>query len=307
MFAQHGEFSTFMVQSVIIGVQHAFVPSHVQQGILAIDKVFPHGRDGGQGQGDQPHLSILTHESNGTRQMVFETMGTVVRKLVRVALTHEGHVERIRRRKRHVLFFFFDEVVLVGPPFPLDHHSVFLPLKYLFYAKQGVVLQLHFFQISVVKGALHGVPIPLVNLVRGDGTAHHLMHQKHFLGPTWQVTFLKGTMHFVETDMIPHLKIGSDGFLFQPLAIQAFPNGFFVVPCHVLGSHPNGTMTGGIVTFHEWRQLILKPKGIGGCEIPIQSSFNVRLNRSTRAALAFPSVEKWWIPCFWVHCLNARL
>ena len=100
-----------MVQSVVVGVQHAFVPSHVQQGILAI-KVFPHGRDGGQGQADQPHLPILTHESKGARQPVFETIGTVFRKLVRVALTHEDHVERIRRGKRHVLFsFFFDDVM----------------------------------------------------------------------------------------------------------------------------------------------------------------------------------------------------
>ena len=32
-------------------------------------------------------------------------------------------------------------------------------------------------------------------------------------------------------------------------------------------------MTGGIVAFHELRQLIVEPKGIGGREIPIQSFF----------------------------------
>ena len=32
-------------------------------------------------------------------------------------------------------------------------------------------------------------------------------------------------------------------------------------------------MTGGIVTFHESRQMIEELKGVGGGEIPIQSSF----------------------------------
>ena len=111
--------------------------------------------------------------------------------------------------------------VLVGPPLPLDQYAVFLPLKYFFYAKQGVVRQLHFLQIGVVKGAFHGGSIPLVNLVGGDGPGNHSMHHKHFIGPTRQVTFLKGTVHFVETHTIPHLKFGADGFLFQPLVVAS--------------------------------------------------------------------------------------
>ena len=164
-------------------------------------------------------------------------------------------------------------VVLVRPPLPLDQHLVFLSLKYLFYAKQGVVRQLHFLQIGVVKGAFHGGSIPLVNLVGGDGAWNHPMHHKHFLGPTRQVPFLKGTVHFVETHTIPHLKFGSDGFLFQPFAVQTFPHRFFVVPRHVLGSHTNAAMRGGIVPFHELRQLIKELKGVGSREIPIQSFF----------------------------------
>ena len=104
VLAQEGEFSTVMVQSVVVDVQHALVPSHVQQRILGRDKAFSHGRDGGQGQTDQAHLPIRTHKSNGARQPVFETMGLVVGKLVLVVLAQEGHVERMRRRQRHDLF-----------------------------------------------------------------------------------------------------------------------------------------------------------------------------------------------------------
>ena len=146
-------------------------------------------------------------------------------------------------------------VVLVGPTFPLDQHLTFLPLKYLFYAKQGIVLQ-------------------------------------HFLGSTGQVTFLKGTMHFVETDTIPRLKFGSDWFLFQPLAVQWFPNIFFVVPRHVLGSHPNRTMTGGIVTFHESRQLIVETKGFGCREITIQPFFQRSVETLHQSRFGIPVRRK---------------
>ena len=92
------------------------MPSHVQQGILDRDKAFPHDRDGGQGQTDQSHLPIRTHKSNGARQPVFETMGSVVGKLVLVVLAQEGHVERVRQRERHGLFFlvvlFLDDEVM---------------------------------------------------------------------------------------------------------------------------------------------------------------------------------------------------
>ena len=118
MLAQEGEFSALMVQLVVVGVQHALVPSHVQEGILARDKTFSHGWDVGQGQVDQAHLPIGPHEANGTRQPVFETMGFVVGKLLPVVLAQEGHVERVRRGERHGLFwlvvvFFFLVVVMV--------------------------------------------------------------------------------------------------------------------------------------------------------------------------------------------------
>ena len=108
------EFSALMVQLVVVGVQHAFVPSHVQQGILGRDKAIPHSWNGGQGQTDQAHLPIWTHKSNGTRQPVFETMGLVVGKLVLVVLTQEGHVERMRRGERHGLFFLVVVFFLVA-------------------------------------------------------------------------------------------------------------------------------------------------------------------------------------------------
>ena len=164
-------------------------------------------------------------------------------------------------------------VVLVRPPLPLDQHLVFLALKYLFYVKQGVVRQLHFLQIGVVKGVFHGGSIPLVNLVGGNGTGHHAMQYKHFLGPPRQIPFFKGMVHFVETHTIPHLKFWADGLLFQPFAVQAFPHRFFIVPRHVLGSHANGTMLGGIVPFHESRQFIEELKGVGRREILIESFF----------------------------------
>ena len=106
LIAQHGKFLTVMVQSVVVGVQDALVPSHVQQRIFGRDKAFPHYRDRRQGQTDQSHLPILTHKSNGARQPVFETMGMVVGKLVLVVLAQEGHIERVRRGKCHGLFFF---------------------------------------------------------------------------------------------------------------------------------------------------------------------------------------------------------
>ena len=156
---------------------------------------------------------------------------------------------------------------------PLDQHLPFLTLKYLFHAKQGVVRQLHFLQIGVVKGAFNGGSIPLVNLVGGNGAGYHAMHDKHFLGPPRQIAFLEGTVHFVETHTILHVKLGADGFLFQPFAVQVFPHGFFVAPRHVLGSHANGPMTGGVVPFHESRQFIEELKGVGRREIPIESFF----------------------------------
>ena len=164
-------------------------------------------------------------------------------------------------------------VVLVRPPLPLDQHLPFLTLKYLFYAKQSVVRQLHFLQIGVVKGAFHGGSIPLVNLVSGNGTGYHAMHDKHFLGPPGQIPFLEGTVHFVETPPIPHVKFQAGGFLFQPFAVQVFPHGFLVAPRHVLGSHANFPMTGGIVPFHESRQFLEELKGVGGRKIPIESFF----------------------------------
>ena len=106
LIAQEGEFSALMVQSAVVGVQHAFVPSHVQEGILGRDKRFPHGRNVGQGQTDQSHLPIGSHEANGTRQSVFEMVGLIGGKLVLVVLTQESHVERMHRGESHGRFFF---------------------------------------------------------------------------------------------------------------------------------------------------------------------------------------------------------
>ena len=106
LFAQEGEFSALMVQSVVVGVQHALVPSHVQERILGGDKRFSHGRNVGQRQTDQPDLPIGAHEPNGTRQSVFETVGLVGGKLLLVILAQERHVERMQRGERHGRFLF---------------------------------------------------------------------------------------------------------------------------------------------------------------------------------------------------------
>ena len=99
------------------------------------------------------------------------------------------------------------------------------------------------------------------------------MRYKHFLGPPGQIAFLEGTVHFVETHTIPHLKLRAGGFLFQPFAVQVFPHGFLIAPRHVLGSHANGAMMSGIVPFHESRQFLEELKGVGRREISIESFF----------------------------------
>ena len=106
LIAQEGEFSALMVQSVVVGVQHALVPSHVQERIPGGHKRFSHGRNVGQGHTDQPDLPIGAHEPNGTRQAVFETVGLVGGKLLFVVLAQERHVERMQRGERHGRFLF---------------------------------------------------------------------------------------------------------------------------------------------------------------------------------------------------------
>ena len=133
------------------------------------------------------------------------------------------------------------------------------------------------------------------------------MHHKHFLGPPGQIPFLEGTVHFVETHPIPHVQFRAGGFLFQPFAVQVVPHGFLVVPRHVLGSHADGPMTGGIVPFHESRQFVEELKGVGGHEIPIESFFQGTIEPFYQSRFGIPVLEKWWIPCFWAHCWNVRL
>ena len=189
-------------------------------------------------------------------------------------------------------------VVLLGPPLPLDQHLPFLTLKYLFYAKQSVVRQLHLLQIGVVKGAFHRGSIPLVYLVSGNGTGYHVMHHKHFLGPPWQIAFLEGTVHFVETHTILHLKLRAGGFLFQPFAVQMFPHGFLIAPRHVLGSHANGPMTGGIVSFHESRQFLEELKGVDRREIPIESFFQGSIEPFHQSRFGIPVHREMMDPMF---------
>ena len=106
LIAQEGEFSALMVVVVVVGVQHALVPSHVQEGIHGGHKRFSHGRNVGQRHTDQSDLPIGAHEPNGTRQPVFETVGFIGGKLGLVVFTHERHVERMRRGERHGRFLF---------------------------------------------------------------------------------------------------------------------------------------------------------------------------------------------------------
>ena len=101
LIAQEGEFSALMVVFVVVGVQHALVPSYVQEGIHGGHKRFSHGRNVGQRHTDQPDLPIGAHEPNGTRQAVFETVGLVGGKLGLVVLTTQRHVEGGRRGEHH--------------------------------------------------------------------------------------------------------------------------------------------------------------------------------------------------------------
>ena len=106
LIAQEGEFSALMVQSVVVGVHHALVPSYVQERIHGGHKRFSHGRNVGQRHTDQPDLPIGAHEPDGTRQAAFETVGFIGGKLGLVVFTHERHVERGRRGERHGRFLF---------------------------------------------------------------------------------------------------------------------------------------------------------------------------------------------------------
>ena len=137
-----------------------------------------------------------------------------------------------------------------------------------------------------------------MNLVSGNGIWYHAMHDKHFLGPPWQIPFLERTVHFVETHPIPHVKFGAGGFLFQPFAVQVFPHGFLVAPRHVLGSHANGPMTGGIVPFHESRQFLEELKGVGRRDIPIESFFQGSIGPFHQSCFGIPVRREMVDPVF---------
>ena len=124
------------------------------------------------------------------------------------------------------------------------------------------------------------------------------MHHKHFLGPPGQIPFLEGTVHFVETHPISHVKFRADRFLFQPFAVQVFPHGFLVAPRHLLGSHANGAMTGGIVPFHESRQFVEEFKGVGRREIPIESFFQGTIEPFHQCCFGIPVRREMVDPMF---------
>ena len=101
------EFLSVMEVSIVPRIQQPYMPSNVDYGFNITDQIFCHEGGVGDGQTDQSHLPIGSHETNGTRQPVFETAGCVVGKLLLVILAHERHVERMRRGERHGRFFFF--------------------------------------------------------------------------------------------------------------------------------------------------------------------------------------------------------
>ena len=97
---------SIMVVFLVRWIQQPCVPSNVHYGINIIDQIFCHEGDVGDGQSDQTHLPIGSYETNGAWQPVFETVGSIVGKLLLVILTHERHVERMRRGERHGRFLF---------------------------------------------------------------------------------------------------------------------------------------------------------------------------------------------------------
>ena len=96
-----------MVVSIVPRIQQPYMSSNVDYVFNVAEQIFCHEGGVGDGQTDQSHLPIGSHETNGTLQPVLETAGFVVGKLLLVILAHERHVERMRRGERHGRFFFF--------------------------------------------------------------------------------------------------------------------------------------------------------------------------------------------------------
>ena len=100
------EFLSVMVVSIVPRIQQPYVPSNVDYVFNITDQIFCHEGDVGDGQSDQTHLPIGSHETNGSGQSVLETVGLVGGKLVLVVLAQERHVERMQGGERHGRFLF---------------------------------------------------------------------------------------------------------------------------------------------------------------------------------------------------------
>ena len=99
-------FLSVMIVFLVPRIQQPYVPSNVQYDFIVGDQLLGLERGIGDGQTGQSHLPIGAHEPDGTRQAVFETVGSVVGKLLFVVFTQERHVERMRRGERHGRFLF---------------------------------------------------------------------------------------------------------------------------------------------------------------------------------------------------------
>ena len=99
-------FLSVMVVFLVPWIQQPCVPSNVEHDIGVSDQSLGHERGVGDGHTDQSDLPIGAHEPDRTRQAVFETVGSVVGKLLLVVFTPERHVERMRRWERHGRFLF---------------------------------------------------------------------------------------------------------------------------------------------------------------------------------------------------------
>ena len=99
-------FFSVMVVFVVRWIQQPYVPSNVEHDFGIPNQLLGHEGSVGDGQTDQSHLPIGAHEPDGTRQPVFETVGSIEGKLLFVVVTPERHVERRRRGERHGRFLF---------------------------------------------------------------------------------------------------------------------------------------------------------------------------------------------------------
>ena len=133
---------------------------------------------------------------------------------------------------------------------------------------------MHFLKILFVEGAFQRRLIPFLNFVSRNRTFSDFLDPEDFFGPTRQITLLESTMFLVQSNSIPHFKLGAFEFLLG--SIQSIPHFSFVFQSDFCRSHSNASMLALVVSFHQGLKDIYEFQSIGCSEITIQT----RLERS---------------------------